>query len=352
VEEGKGLIEGEKVGRGGGGGCGYVEVRLRLVKRHVVVLRLGRGDVGNGLAGVVVAPGAYRVKIGDEVGREMRGESLAAELRWEAGGEVLKEGELDQDGVARGPRGGLVGEQPELDRQVGALGGDGGVHAARVDLQPVALIGGQDGDGAVGGGAQLEDALQAVVLQHGAAKDGGELARCVAAQQIHLPKAVLGGDVALREDQVVHRVGVDVRHAASVAGHRYRRGEAMDGERAIKLRKVLAHRIADKVTPGEDCGRGECGDKREEQTEDEQPVARGGASGPIEVGYESGFECDVCCGRGFRLGVWCGRTIGRGVFSAVAFLAAQESPVAQLHLAGMSGCAGLSGVRVVAAHGL
>jgi hypothetical protein len=132
---------------------------LRLVKRHIVELRLGRGDVGNGLAGVVVAPGAYRVKIGDEVGREMLGEGLATEFRRKTCGELLKEGDLDQDGVARRPRGGLVGEQTELDGEVGALGCDGGVHSTRVEIEPVALVGGQDGDGAVGGGAQLENAL-------------------------------------------------------------------------------------------------------------------------------------------------------------------------------------------------
>ena len=158
----------------------------------------------------------------------MGGEGLARKLRREAGGEVLKHGELDQDGVARRPGGGLVGEQAELDGEAVALGGDGGVHSARVDLQPVALIGGQDSDGAVGGGAQLEGALQAVVLQHGAAKDGGELAGGVAAQQIHLPQAVLGGDEALGKDKVVHGGGADVGHAAGVAFHRDRRGEAVD----------------------------------------------------------------------------------------------------------------------------
>jgi hypothetical protein len=94
---------------------GPVEARLRLVEGNVVELRLGRGDVGHGLARVVVAPGSGGVEVGDQLRREMGGEGLARELLREAGGEVLKEGELDQDGVARRPRGGLVGEQTELD---------------------------------------------------------------------------------------------------------------------------------------------------------------------------------------------------------------------------------------------
>ncbi len=192
-------------------GEGRRRLRLRLVERDVVELGLGRGDVGHGLAGVVIAPGAYRVEVGDQVGGEMGGEGLARELRREAGGEVLKHHKLDQDGVARRPRSGPVAEQAELDGEAGALGGDGGVHSARVDLQPVALIGGQDGDGAVGGGAKLKGALQPVVIQHGAAKNGGELAGGVAAQQVHLPQAVLGGDESLGKDEVVHRAGADVR---------------------------------------------------------------------------------------------------------------------------------------------
>ena len=68
LEEGEGPIEGEKVGRGGGGGGRVLaELRLRLVEGDVVELGLGRGDVGHGLAGVVIAPGAGGVEIGDEV---------------------------------------------------------------------------------------------------------------------------------------------------------------------------------------------------------------------------------------------------------------------------------------------
>ena len=275
-------------------------------------------------------------------GGEMGGESLARELLREAGGEVLKHHKLDQDGVARGPRRGPVGEQAELDGEAAALGGDGGVHSARVDLQPVALIGGQDGDGAVGGGAQLQAALQAVVIQQGAAKNGGKLAGGVAAQQVHLPQAVLGGDEALGKDEVVHGGGADVGHAAGVAFHRDRRGEAVDGERAVELRQVLAHRNADEVAPGEERGRGERGGEHQKQAEDAQLVARAAACERIEVGYEGGFECGVCSDRVFR----------RGVRSGAVLHPAHESLVAQVGFGGIGGGVGPAGVRVVAAHGL
>jgi hypothetical protein len=218
---------------------------------------------------------------------------------------------------------------------VAALGGDGCVHAARVEIEPVELVGGQDGDGAVGGGAQLQGALQAVVLQHGAAKNGGKLAGGVAAQQVHLPQAVLCGDVALREDEVVHGGGVDVGHAARVAGNRDRRGKAVDGERAIELRQVLAHCITDEVASGEESRGGETGEEQKKEGEEAQPAAPARRSG-----------------RGCERGGWCGGTIRRGVCCAAAFHLAHESPVAQFGLAGIGGGGGLAGVWIVAAHGL
>ena len=125
----------------------------------------GAVTIRDGLAGRMVAPRADGVEIGDQVGRKVRGERLAAELLRKAGGEVLKHGELDQERVARRPRCRLIAQQAELDGQVIVLGGDGGVDSARIDIQPVLLIGGQSGNGAVGGGAQLQRALQAVVVE-------------------------------------------------------------------------------------------------------------------------------------------------------------------------------------------
>ncbi len=92
-------------------------------------------------------------------------------------------------------------------------------------------------------------------------------------------------------------------HAAGVAGDRDRRGKAVDGERAVELRQVLAHRIADEVAAREERGRGERGGERQKQAEDAQLVARAAACWPLEVGYEGGFECGVCSGRVFRPGV-------------------------------------------------
>ena len=81
--------------------------------------------------------------------------------------------------------------------------GDGGVDAAGVDLEEVELVWREHGDGAIGGGADLEVALEAVMSEEGEAEDFGELAGGVAADGVHLEEAVGCGDEGLGEDEVV-----------------------------------------------------------------------------------------------------------------------------------------------------
>ncbi len=158
------------------------------------------GQVDDGLAGWVVAPGAGGVEVGDEFGGEFGGEGFTVEFLREAGGEVLEEDEADGDGVAGCPRGGLIAEEAELKREVRALGFHGGVDAAGVEFEPAHLVGWEGGVGAVGGLADLEGALEAVVGDHALAKDLGHVAGDEAAKGVHLPEAVLRGDVALGDD--------------------------------------------------------------------------------------------------------------------------------------------------------
>ena len=116
----------------------------------------------------------------------------------------------------------------------GAVGVDVGVDAVGVGLELVELVGGKDGDGAVGGGAELEEALLAVVVDEGGAEDFGEGAGAVAAEGVHLEEAVGGGDVALGEEQVVEVGGVEGGDALGVAGDGDGGGEAGDGDGAVE----------------------------------------------------------------------------------------------------------------------
>jgi hypothetical protein len=170
---------------------------LGFVEGDVGDVFLRGGKIDAGLGGRVVAPSDYGVEVVDEVLGEARAESFAAELGGEAGGEVLKHDEADEEAVARGPEGGLIAEETELEREVGALEVDGGVDAGGVALEEMELIGGESGDGAVGGGSDEEGALEAVVSEEAGAEDFGEGAGGVAAEGVHLPEAVLCGDEAL-----------------------------------------------------------------------------------------------------------------------------------------------------------
>jgi hypothetical protein len=62
----------------------------------------------------------------------------------------------------------------------------------------------QEGDGAIRRCAKLQGALQTILLKHGAAENLGELTGGVAADDVHLPEAVLRSDVSLGEDEVFH----------------------------------------------------------------------------------------------------------------------------------------------------
>jgi hypothetical protein len=127
---------------------------------------------------------------------------------------------------------------------VGVLDGDGGVDAGGVALEEVELVGWKGGDGAVGGGADLESTLEPVVGEEAGAEDLGECACGVAAEGVHLPEAVLCGDEALGEDEVVERGGADVGDAVGVALDGDGGGEAWDGDGAVKLGERVAHGLA------------------------------------------------------------------------------------------------------------
>ena len=135
--------------------------------------------------------------------REAGGEGFAVELGGEGVGEVLEHDEADEEGVAWGPGRGLVVEETEFEREMGLLEGDGGVDSGGVAFEGVELAGWEGRCGSVGGGAELEGALEAVVGEEGGAKDLGEGAGGVAAEGVHLPEAVLRGDEALGDEEVV-----------------------------------------------------------------------------------------------------------------------------------------------------
>jgi hypothetical protein len=230
---------------------------LGFVEGDVGDVFLRGGEVDGGLSGWVITPGDYGIEVGDEGLGETRGEGFAAELGGEAGGEVLKHDEGNEEAVARGPGGGLITEEAELEGAVGAREFDGGVDAGGVALEEVELIGGEGGDGAIGGGSDEEGALEAVVGEEAGAEDFGEGAGGVAAEGVHLPEAVLCGDEALGEEEVVERGGADVGDAVGIALDGDGSREAVNRDGAVELGEGVLHGLAEPVAGGDEADDGE-----------------------------------------------------------------------------------------------
>lgn len=244
----------------------------------------GGGEIGGGFRGWMVAPGTYGVEIGEEIGAllgcgrggKAGGEGFAVELLREGVGEVFEEDEGDEDGVARGPRLGVVGEHMELEREVVVLGGDGGVDAGGVAFEVVELVGGELSEDTVGGRAEGEGALEAIVGDEAGAEDLGELAGGMAAEGVHLEETIPGGGEALGEEEIVEGVGVDRRDAAGVARDGDGGGEAGGDEGAGELREISAGGGVKPEAGNDDGGRGE----EEDGEEAEEAEASGSAGFP------------------------------------------------------------------------
>jgi hypothetical protein len=158
----------------------------------------------------------------------------------------------------------LIAEETELEGKMGALEVDGCVDAGGVTLEEVELIGGEGGEGAVGGGSDEESALEAVVCEEAGPEDFGEGAGGVAAEGVHLPEAILRGDEALGEEEVVERGSADVGDAVGVALDGDGSGEAGDGDSTVELGEGVAHGLAEPVAGDDeanDCGQDDENDK-------------------------------------------------------------------------------------------
>src|SRR5579862_3829729 len=99
---------------------------------------------------------------------------------------------------------------------------DVGVDASGVIFEAGAIFGGKGFESLAGGCAQAEDALLFVALDEIGAENFCQLSGGVTAHAVHLPEAVLSGDVSLSEKQVVEIGGFDGRNAVIVSGDGYR----------------------------------------------------------------------------------------------------------------------------------
>jgi len=162
------------------------------------------------------------------LGRMQAGDAGAREFGGDVGVEGLDHGEDDADGVDAGPGLGAVVEEAEFNGEGIRLLAlrDEEIDAAGVVVEAAAIVRGYSAVEALSGEADLEDALRFVVLYERGAHDFGEIAVRAAARGVHLPEAVLSGDEALRDEEIVFGGGFDMRNTVSVAADCHGRGEA------------------------------------------------------------------------------------------------------------------------------
>ena len=93
---------------------------------------------------------------------------------------------------------------------------------------------------------QAEDTLLAVHLDQAFTQNLRQFSGCGAAHGIHLPEAVLGGDVSLGEEQVLQRGGFDGGDAVAVADHAHFCRDSRHRDPTFQLRQRGA---GDEVQP-------------------------------------------------------------------------------------------------------
>jgi hypothetical protein len=153
---------------------------------------------------------------------------------------------------------------------MGLLEGDGGVDSGGVALEGVKLVGWEGDDGTVGSGTELEGSLEAVVGEEGWAEDFGEGAGCVTAEGVQLPEAVLRGDEALGDEEVVEGGGADVGDAVGVAQDGDGCRESRNGDGAVELGEGVGKGLAEPMAGGDEA---DDGDDEDEGGDDEEDAA-------------------------------------------------------------------------------
>src|SRR5579862_2387768 len=95
----------------------------------------------------------------------------------------------------------------------------------------------------LGSSAQSQDALLAVMRDEIGTEQFGDLAAGEASHHVHLPEAVLRGDVSLSEEKVVKRRSFDGRDAVRIASDGNGCAESGRGNGAVKLRQGSADQV-------------------------------------------------------------------------------------------------------------
>ena len=130
--------------------------------------------------------------------------------------EIAEHVQPDQDAVHRAPGSRLIPQQGEFERQPAAVPREVGIDAARVRIEPRAILCRHGHIRIFGNPPQPQPPRFPVRQQRRRAHDLREIARGQPSQSVHLPHALLRRHIALREKQIVLIGCGDVRFAQAI----------------------------------------------------------------------------------------------------------------------------------------
>ncbi len=125
----------------------------------------------------------------------------------------------------------------KLGRQTQAIGRNEGVDAGRIGFERSGLFGSEGLPILLRGTPEADHPAPPIGLKRGRAKALGQRAARQASGILHLKQAILGVDVALGEERVALRLGVNVRHAPPVAHDLDRAGQPRQLDFALRTRQ-------------------------------------------------------------------------------------------------------------------
>ena len=165
----------------------------------------------------MIESGFNRKKVLGFFGADSSGDLRAVEFLFPGFGEGFIHVGTDDERVGGLPGLRLVFEEFEFDGEIPLVLFDEFIDATGVGFHDDARLFVKQGGVAIGGGTKAKKAEMLVNGKSNGAEDFGELTAGDAAEQIHLPQAILRHDVALGFGHVGERGGANVRDAPDVA---------------------------------------------------------------------------------------------------------------------------------------
>jgi hypothetical protein len=151
--------------------------------------------------------------------------------------------DADENGIDGRPRTRFVVQQAKFRRQMILILVNEEIDSSCVLLGTVTVSIWQAVINALGNVTELENPLSLVVRNEVAAEDLRKFSTCISPEHIHLPKAVLSRDVALRQEEIILARRLDVGNSVAIPTHCDWGGQAGNLEVSIDCREGGGHGV-------------------------------------------------------------------------------------------------------------